>query len=148
MDIHIRRFIKEDLSDLYALLSSEKVMRYLEAPFSLKKTEAFLDRYALSLNPSVYALECDGSFAGYVIWNSYDPDSMEIGWVLSEAYWNKGVASSITEKMIKKADALKKDLVLECVKEQVVSEHIAKKYGFAYEGTRDGLKVYRRHYKK
>ena len=80
--VNIRRFVKEDIIHLHQLLSSGRVMQHLEDPFSLEKTEDFLERYGLSIEPTVFAVECDAVFAGYIIWNPYDSNSYEIGWIL------------------------------------------------------------------
>ena len=42
MDLSIRRMRKEDLGWLYRLLSDPEVMRWLEPPYSMEQTEAFL----------------------------------------------------------------------------------------------------------
>ena len=87
MDLSIRRMRKEDLGWLYRLLSDPEVMRWLEPPYSMEQTEAFLFRAGLSENPLIYAAEEQGVPIGYVIDHPYDEQSREIGWILLPAYW-------------------------------------------------------------
>lgn len=57
MALNIRRMRKEDLSWLCRLLADPEVMRWLEPPYSMKQTEAFLTRAGLSETPLIYAAE-------------------------------------------------------------------------------------------
>ncbi|MBR4461668.1 MAG: GNAT family N-acetyltransferase [Erysipelotrichaceae bacterium] len=143
MKIDIRAMKETDLDDLYRLLSDPSVMKYLEVPFSLEQTRIFLQEAGLSDPPMIYAAEYENSFAGYVIYHDFDETAMEIGWVLLPEYWNMGIASSLTELLIRKAESEGKDAVIECDTEQKITEHIAEKYEFHYEGESDGLKRYR-----
>ena len=133
-----------DLPSLHALLSDPCVMEHLESPFSVEKTECFLKENGLSARPRVWAVGKDGCFAGYVIYHDYDAKSVEIGWVLLPEYWGRGYASLLTERMIERAEAERKDLVIECVPEQTVTRHIAEKYGFQRAGCSNGLVIFRR----
>ena len=139
----IRRFQKEDLMPLYELLSDPEVMRYIEPPYTLKKTEQFLAEAGTCEKPLIYAAEHDGSLIGYVIFHDYDPDSKEIGWILKKSVWGKGYAEALSEILIEKAKAEGKTAVIECAPEQKATKHIAEKIGFSYIGKRDGLDVYK-----
>ena len=142
MDITIRRMQPGDADALYRLLSDPEVMRYLEPPFDRAQTEAFLRRAGLAEPPLVYAAEENGAFIGYVIYHAYDEQSVEIGWVLLPEYWGRGYASELTDMLIEKAQRDKKNLVIECVPEQVKTRHVALKKGFEYIGNYDGLDVF------
>ena len=143
MKTDIRLMREADLDDLCRLLSDPSVMKYLEAPYSMEQTKRFLQEAGLSEPPLIYAAECDGCFAGYVIFHDFDEIAMEIGWVLFPEYWNKGIASALTEQLIRKAQNEGKDIVIECDADQKVTEHIAEKYGFRYIKETDGLKLFR-----
>ena len=144
--VRLRTMRREDLDELYALLSDEAVMRWLEPPFSRAQTEDFLERAGLSEPPLVYAAEnAEGEFLGYAIYHDYDEHSREIGWVLKPAFWHKGYADEMTGLLTALARREGKDAVIECVSEQTVSAHIARRYGFSYEGSANGLDIYRRH---
>ena len=51
----IRRFTEADAEALYVVLSDPEVMRYIEPPFSLEQTRAFLRDAGLCAPPLVYA---------------------------------------------------------------------------------------------
>lgn len=142
MNITIRKMQPGDTDALYSLLSDPEVMRHLEPPFDREKTETFLHHAGLTEPPLVYAAEANGDFIGYVIYHAYDADSVEIGWVLLPEYWGRGYASELTDMLIEKAQRDKKNLVLECVPEQVKTRHVALKKGFEYIGNYDGLDVF------
>lgn len=142
--VRLRTMRREDLDELYALLSDETVMRWLEPPFDRAQTENFLERAGLSEPPLVYAAEnAEGEFLGYAIYHDYDEHSREIGWVLKPAFWHKGCADEMTVLLTALARREGKDAVIECVPEQTASAHIARRHGFSYEGRVDGCDIYR-----
>ena len=143
MNLQIRNMKSDDFTDLYRLLSDSDVMRFLEPPFSKEQTSSFLKSAGLSESPLIYAVEAGETFIGYVIFHDYDDRSIEIGWVLFPDYWGKGYATQLTAQMIEKAKELDKDLIIECVPEQIATKHIAISHGFSYDGKRDSLDIYR-----
>lgn len=143
MNITIRGMKSSDADALYRLLSDPEVMRYLEPPYDRARTEAFLRRAGLTEPPLVYAAEESRHFIGYVIYHPYDEESIEIGWVLSPAYWGRGYASALTDQLICGAKEEHKGVVIECVPAQEATARIAGKKGFRYCGICDGLAVYR-----
>lgn len=85
--LRLRTMCRDDLEELYALLSDAEVMRWLEPPFSRTQTEDFLEQAGLSEPPLVYAAESsEGEFLGYAIYHGYDERSCELGWVLKPAF--------------------------------------------------------------
>lgn len=144
MPLKIRRFKPEDLPALHKLLSDPEVMRFLEPPFSLKKSTEFLQSAGLADSPLVYAVEnANQDFIGYVIYHPYDSASMEIGWVLLPAFQKKGYAKELTRQLVEKAHARELDAILECVSQQKATIHIAQTFGFRPEGMQDGCLVFR-----
>lgn len=142
--LRLRTMRREDLHELYALLSDETVMRWLEPPFSRAQTEDFLERAGLSEPPLVYAAEnAGGEFLGYAIYHDYDKHSREIGWVIKPAFWHRGYADEMTNFLTALSRQEGKDAVIECVPEQTASAHIARRHGFSYEGRVDGCDIYR-----
>ena len=139
----IRKFSELDYESLCCLLSDQKVMLYLEPPYSKEQTGLFLQA-ALSDCPPVYAVDLDGCFIGYVIYHSYDQNSMVIGWVLFPEFCGKGYASVLTNQMIDQARKARKALVIECDPEQEATKHIAVNHGFIWSERIDGLDIYRR----
>ena len=66
--VRLRTMRREDADELYALLSDEAVMRWLEPPFSRAQAERFLEQTGLSEPPLIYAAEnMAGEFLGYAI---------------------------------------------------------------------------------
>ena len=143
MDITIRKMRPGDADALYRLLSDPEVMRYLEPPFDRAQTEDFLRCAGLAKPPLVYAAEENGNFIGYVIYHAYDAESVEIGWVLLPAYWGRGYASALTDRLIDRARQEQKSVVIECAPAQEATRRIAVKKGFCDCGLCDGLEVYR-----
>ena len=143
MELTIRRMRAGDLEALTGLLSDPEVMEHLEAPFTRERSRQFLESAGLSEPPLIYAVEQGGRFLGYVIYHDYDADSKEIGWVLERDAWGKGFAKALTRRLIHRAGAEGKSVILECAPEQRVSRHIAEQAGFSYVGRADGCDVYR-----
>lgn len=142
----IRRFMAEDANDLYETLSDEAVMRYIEPPFDLEQTNAFIREAGLCEPPRVYALEWKetGKVIGHVIFHRYEADSFEIGWILKREFWRRGIADEVTKALIEYAKGLEANsCVIECDPKQAASKQIAVKNGFEYEGEDDGCEVYR-----
>ena len=55
--VRLRMMRREDADELYALLSDEAVMRWLEPPFNRAQAERFLEQAGLSEPPLIYAGE-------------------------------------------------------------------------------------------
>lgn len=71
--LRLRMMRREDADELYALLSDEAVMRWLEPPFNRAQAERFLEQAGLSEPPLIYAAEnMAGEFLGYAIYHDYD----------------------------------------------------------------------------
>ena len=142
--LRLRTMCRDDLEELYALLSDAEVMRWLEPPFTREQAEQFLQQAGLSDPPLIYAAEnAEGEFLGYAIYHDYDDHSRELGWVLRQSAWRKGYAGEMTALLTVLARREGKDAVIECAPGQTVSAHIARRHGFSYEGRADGCDSYR-----
>lgn len=142
--MNTRKMTESDLMNLYGTISDPDVMKYIEEPYTLEKTETFLKEAALTETPLIYAAEDnDGNYIGYVIYHEYDQDSIEIGWILNKSAWGKGYACKLTEMLCDKVRLTGKNAIIECSPEQQVTKHIAQKYGFVYDGCRDGCDIFR-----
>ncbi|WP_025730762.1 GNAT family N-acetyltransferase [Atopobacter phocae] len=143
MILKIRRMTKNDLTPLHQLLSDEKVMKYIEPPFTFQQTESFLMNMGMGDIPLIYSVDDENEkFIGYVIYHDYDHESMEIGWLLKRSEWGKGYATQLTQQLIEKVSNAGKNIILEFDKRQTASKSIALKFGFEYQGNREGLEVY------
>lgn len=138
-------FTSEDLTALHALLSNPDVMKYLEPPYTLAQTEAFLHSAGLGDSPLIHAVYSRGSgnFLGYLIFHPFDEASWELGWVLDPYYWGLGIARELTRGAIAYARNHQiPKIVIECVPEQASSAAIARLFGFTFQGIREGCEVY------
>ena len=61
---------EKDLGPQAELLSDERVMRYLEPPFSSEQSRVFLDEAGLAEPPLINAVEDGHGFVGYVIYQT------------------------------------------------------------------------------
>ncbi|MBO6061746.1 MAG: GNAT family N-acetyltransferase [Clostridia bacterium] len=143
MKAFIRRMRQSDLGPLYELLSDPSVMRFLEPPFTLPRTERFLTEAGLCEPPLIYAAEDELGFAGYVIFHEFEEGADELGWVLLPRAQGRGLASSLTETMVASCRLMGRGAVIECAPGSAVSRHIALSHGFYYEGEFEGLERYR-----
>lgn len=139
----LRPMKAEDLPALHALLSDAEIMRYLEPPFSLEKTRAFLETAGLSRPSLIEAIESEGVFLGYAICHPYDERSTEIGWVLRREFQGRGYAQETTRMLLRRIRRENRAAVIECAPEQAASRRIAEKFGFRQTEQRDGLLVFR-----
>ena len=131
--IIVRKFDLSDTAALYKILSNKIVMQYLEPVYNLEKTAAFINDYAMCDPPKVFALEYKSinSVIGHLIFHPYDNKSYEIGWIIDNKFWNKGLACEITVAVIDYARKFNVEaLVIECHCNQMITRHIAEKYGF------------------
>lgn len=143
----VRRFARRDAEVLFSILSDERVMRYLEPPFSYEQTEAFIEQAGLCDPPLVYAAAWKetGAVIGHAIFHPYDENSYELGWVLSPVFWGMGLASELTAALIAEAKTRgAASAVLECAPAQAATRRIAEKLGFAPPVEANGLMVFRR----
>lgn len=144
----IRDFRADDAEALYRILSDPRVMRYIEPPYTMEQTGGFIEAAGLCDPALVYAVEWKAAkqLIGHVIFHPYDKDAYELGWVLSTAYWGKGIANELTQELL---CCLRTrgvpEVVLECDAEQVATRRIAEKFGFRFVGVNENrLFVFRK----
>ena len=79
---------------------------------------------------------------GHVIFHGYDSKRYEIGWIISEEYWNQGIANEITKSLINFArKKLIHSLIIECDPRQNKTIKLALRNGFKLISDK-GLNVY------
>lgn len=140
----IRNFKETDIEDLYSILSDSKVMEYIETPFNFEKTEKFLYENGLTKPFIIFALEFKETkkLIGQIIFNEYENNKYEIGWILDSKYWKKGIANEVTKALIDYSKVNNvTTLLLECDKQQKASQKIALKNNFK-EISRETLIIY------
>ena len=141
---HIRYFRPDDTEALYEILSDPMVMEYIEPPFSYEKTVVFLQVNGLDTPQKIYALaDADERVMGQVIFHPYESDTWEIGWILHESCWGRGIATAVTLALVERCREMGVSrCVIECDPAQTVTRHIAEKCGFSRIEDRDGLACY------
>ena len=141
---HIRDFRPGEAEALHIILSDPAVMEYIELPFSHEKTAAFLQANGLDTPHRIYALTDENDrVIGQVIFHPYEEDAWEIGWILGQSHWGRGLATAVTETLVERCREMGvRRCVIECDPAQTVSRHIAEKCGFSRQEDRDGLACY------
>ncbi|MBR1811426.1 MAG: GNAT family N-acetyltransferase [Clostridia bacterium] len=140
----VRRFTENDAEALYEILSDPAVMQYIEPPYTMAQTREFIRDAGLSDPPLVYAViwKNTGRLIGHLIWHTYDPTAMELGWVIHRNFWRMGVARELTAALLASTT---QDIVIECDRRQSATRHIAKSFGFQLHGCIDGRCIYQKH---
>lgn len=131
--LRVRRFTPRDIPVLAEILADPAVMRFLEPPFDLAQTAAFVRSAGLCAPPRVYAVEekAADALVGHLILHPFDDHSHELGWVLRRDCWGLGYASELTAAVISRAAELGVEvLTIECLPEQRASRRVAEKHGF------------------
>lgn len=138
-----RRFTEGDTEALFAILSDPAVMKYIEPPFSMELTRAFVREAGLCEPPLIYTViwKQTGELIGHLIWHTWDERSMELGWILHREFWGRGIAKELTAALLAQTD---QDVVIECSPEQTMTQHIANIFGFEQISSQKELLLYRR----
>ena len=131
----LRRFRREDLSDLYEYLSDEETVRFEPyLPMDLQKTERELAERMES--PEMIAVELKSS--GKVIGNLYLGegmfDSREMGYVFNKGFWGQGYAKESCQALIQKtfSEGLHR-IYAECAPCNAPSWNLLESLGFTRE---------------
>ena len=126
--------------------SNNKVMRYFPKPLSIDESNVFVDRINSEFEETVfglYAVEIKetGEFIGYVGFHRFAFDvpfspGWEIGWRISDKFWNKGYATEAAMACIKYAQEKKlcNRLYSFTAVPNIASENVMKRIGMTFEG--------------
>lgn len=127
--LFVRRLTENDVEALCAVLSDPEVMRYIEPPFSLEQTQAFIRNAGLCDPPLVWAVvwKQTDELIGQLIWHSWEESSMELGWILRRDFWGRGIAKELTAAMLSRTN---QDIIIECSPAQTATRRIADAFGF------------------
>ncbi len=102
----LRRYMKQDLKDLYEYLSNPEVVKYEPyKPMTMEEVESNLE-WRISTDEMI-AVELKGinKMIGNVYLGKRDFDSLEIGYVFNQEYWGKGYAEESCKALIERAFA-------------------------------------------
>nr|WP_257786586.1 GNAT family N-acetyltransferase [Marinilactibacillus sp. 15R] len=136
----LRDYIEEDFDFLYSLLSNKQIMRYIGTGEIRDKlqTEIFLNRmrefYEVNAFYGLKVIELKENgekigHAGFVPQVIEDVKYMEIGYWISEDYWNRGYATEIAQGLKKFGrDMLQLEEVISLIQtENIASQRVAEK---------------------
>jgi RimJ/RimL family protein N-acetyltransferase len=102
LDGFVLRAWRDEDRDPFATMNADPVvMEHFVAPMPRDASDAFVDRILARWQENGYglwAVDVDGSFAGYVGLNPSDFDAaftptVEVGWRLARPYWGRGIAT-------------------------------------------------------
>jgi len=89
----IRDFCPEDAEALHRILGDAETMKYLEEPYSLRQTEAFLSSFCIGRKGAFAAcLRESGALVGYILFKGLSQGEYELGWIMNRDYWRQGYA--------------------------------------------------------
>lgn len=97
----LRRYKEDDLQDLYEYLSNPNVVQY--EPYKAKTMEGVKATLASRISSNEFVaveLKSNHKMIGNVYLGKRDFESIEIGYVFNEEYWNQGYAKESCEKLI------------------------------------------------
>ena len=126
--------------------SNNKVMRYFPKPLSIEESNGFVDRINSEFEETgfgLYAVEIKetSEFIGYVGFHRFTFDvpfspGWEIGWRISDKFWNKGYATEAAMACIKYAREKKlcNRLYSFTAVPNIASENVMKRIGMSFEG--------------
>ena len=126
--------------------SNNKVMKYFPKPLSIEESNGFVDRINSEFEETgfgLYAVEIKetGEFIGYVGFHRFTFDvpfspGWEIGWRISDKFWNKGYATEAAMACIKYARKKKlcNRLYFFTAVPNIASENVMKRIGMSFEG--------------
>ena len=141
--LNIRHFRAEDAPQA-RYLAERQVMRYLEPPFDEQRIRDFIETRGLCQPPQVYALcLAYGRLVGHAIFHPYpgQPGAWELGWVLSEGLWGRGIAAEASRALMSYGfAALRAErFVAQTVAENTASLAVLRKLGFKRGADEGGL---------
>lgn len=104
----VRRMIPEDLNWLYELHSNPEVMRYIRVPDATaeetqQKMEEIFQNPLWKLGHGLYPIHWKetGEVAGWFLWKNLEGTEIaEVGYRLFPAFWNKGIATEVTQQFL------------------------------------------------
>jgi len=144
--LRLRGFAESDGSNLYALQSNAKVLRYWDSPpWSDQSSIArFMEGNARMADEGtgtrlVIERQSDSAFLGWCTFNSWNPEfrSASVGYCLSEASWGQGYATEAVEALLGWAyQTVDLNRVqAEADTRNIASARVLEKLGFRLEGT-------------
>lgn len=131
----LRRYIAEDLEDLYEYLSDHEVVKY--EPYKVMTKEEVEDNLNWRIGTDemiAVELKDNHKVIGNVYLGKRDFDSLEIGYVFNRKFWGKGFAKESCEAVVKHAflNGVHR-IYAECDPNNISSWNLLEKIGFKKE---------------
>lgn len=143
--LKLRKITPNDVEDIFAYCSNEEVARYTTWPAhaSIDHTKGFV-QFILSkyqerqVAPWGMELKSSGKLigtVGFVDWN-HNHARAELGYAMSQDYWNKGLMSEATREIIRYGFEVMKLVRIEarCLMDNTGSARVMEKCGMELEG--------------
>lgn len=132
----IRNFVLEDIADLYEILGDNETMKNCEPEYDFEKTKEFLISFCISRKGAVAAVHKEsGKMIGYILFNEFNDDVYEMGWIYNRNFWRQGYAYESCKAVIDNAfEELKAHKIFAETIDTVKSVGLMKKLGMQFEG--------------
>ena len=132
----IRPFELTDAADLQAILGDAETMTFVEPPYDLAQTEAFLRDFCIGRQGAQAAvLRETGQVIGYLLFKPLEPEVYELGWIFHRAFWRQGYAYEACRALVRHAfETLNAHKVTAETIDPVKSAGLMRKLGMRQEG--------------
>jgi RimJ/RimL family protein N-acetyltransferase len=143
----LRPWRDADREPFFQMNSDPAVMRYFPAVLSRAESEALADRIEAQWAArgfTLYAAELQGEFIGFIgisvpQFEAHFTPSVEIGWRLAAAYWNRGLATEGSRAVLRYAfETLGlEEVVAFTVPANLASRRVMEKIGMTHDAADD-----------
>lgn len=89
----VRDFTMDDATDLQEIFGDQWTMKNCEPAYDFEKTKRFLSEFCVGKHGAVAAVhKQNNKMIGYILFNEYEEDVYEIGWIFNRKFWRQGYA--------------------------------------------------------
>ena len=147
--LRLRQYVSTDFAHLLELYGDPEVMRYVtrvgadiqaEAQFTAERALHYQQRYDGQLGLFIAELIADSAFVGWFLLRPDKSDLddrsvLELGYRLKKAFWRKGYATEVSERLIAKAfgELGAENIFADAMTENAASRRVMEKIGMRYE---------------
>lgn len=143
MEIELRPWHINDVSDLTSLANNPNIARYMADvfphPYTIENGKTFIAFATSNPNSKIFAIVVNGKPAGSIglhLQTDILRKNAEIGYWLGEPYWNKGIITKAIPQMIdygfKNMDIVR--IFARIFGNNIASQKVVEKCGFKLEG--------------
>ena len=147
--VRLRQYAPTDFANLLELYGDPEVMRYVkrvgpdaqaEAHFTAERTLHYQQRYDGQLGLFIAEVLADNAFIGWFLLRPDrsdldDRSVLELGYRLKKAFWRRGYATEVSERLIAKGfgELGAESIFADAMTENVASRRVMEKVGMRYE---------------